>query len=263
MRYSNSATRSMINLLLLLAILLAGMAVTFSPVQAREPGEDGALASGLAPEGLGQIGDFIFVDIDGDGIQDGNEQTGVGNVPIFLQSLETGEMISVFSSPTGYYAASVLPGTWEVSVPENLPGRRRSTAPITVIVEPGDVVNDVDFGYVAPTDVTLASFAVERVTGANKVQWGTIVEARLDGFKIWRAEDGEYQYLPVSGVIPATNSPTGASYAWLDVNIEEGVDYWYMLQSLPDEQMFGPVFVGAQTQQSSSNERVFLPLFIR
>lgn len=161
MNLPHNPVRRFVTLALLLMLALAVTAADIAGVQAR-----------LAPAGLGQIGGFIFVDIDGDGMQSGDEKTGIANVPVFLTNLEMGEVISVFSSPTGYYNASVLPGTWEVYVPENLPGRRRSTAPITVVVEPGDLINDVNFGYVAPTDVTVATFTVERRLGVNRVQWG-------------------------------------------------------------------------------------------
>jgi len=257
MKLHHTSVRRFVTAVLLLLFVVAIAAGDLAQVQAREP------AGNLGPGGLAQIGGFIFVDINGDGIQDGGEKTGIANVPVFLTNLEMGEVISVFSSPTGYYMASVLPGTWEVYVPENLPGRRRSTAPITVVVEPGDQINDVNFGYVAPTDVTVASFTVERRFGVNRVQWGTVMEARLDGFRVWRAVDGEFIYTPISGIIPAANSPTGAEYTWLDTNVEEGVAYWYMIQSLPDEQMFGPVYADAQGQGATDTQRLFIPFFIR
>jgi hypothetical protein len=104
--------------------------------------------------------------------------------------------------------------------------------------------------------VQLVSFTAARDGDAVRLRWTTAAEENQEGFRVWRATAAQGPYVPVSGLIPAANSPTGAGYEWVDFGAVPGVSYWYKLESLPDGQFFGPVSVG----QEEGLRRLFIPV---
>ena len=152
-------------------------------------------SSGSAPNNdfgeivYSSIGDFIFRDPNGDGVQDPGENDGVPGVPITVKNLATLEVVTVVSDSSGFYLVdNLLPGTYEVEVPALWPGLVRTTAaPTTVVLGIADHPRDVDFGYIAPTAVQLTSFAAEYTANGVLVRWATSFEEDQTGFRIWRS----------------------------------------------------------------------------
>lgn len=149
----------------------------------------------LAPSGVvenvdqgfwksGGIGDFVFEDLDGDGIQDPGED-GVAGVEVTLRDGNSDAVATTTTAPDGTYLFDNLaPGTYSVAfdapagtlftqpdaganeASDSDAGQNGATAP--VVVTSGTVNRDVDAGLVRP-DVSLTKVAdTATVSGANQ-----------------------------------------------------------------------------------------------
>lgn len=102
------------------------------------------------------IGDTIFDDLDGDGIQ----QTGEPGLPDIVVELFDGvSTITVTTGPNGEYTFSGLaPGDYSVTVvATSLPAGAYATTttdPVDVTVESDDFIDDVDLGFTVPGTIT-------------------------------------------------------------------------------------------------------------
>ncbi|MDW8267631.1 MAG: isopeptide-forming domain-containing fimbrial protein [Anaerolineae bacterium] len=188
------------------------------------------------------IGDFIFFDGNGNGIQDGGETVGLSGIVITVTNLGTSQVYTTTSGPTGAYLFATLPpGTYQVSAPPSAPGLLRTTpSPQLVTLTSGGVYLAADFGYIAPTAVTLVGFTAAREGSVVWVRWQTWNEHDLEGFIVLRSETLTGARVPVSPLIPASNRAEGATYAWPDPNAGAGT-VWYWLEVRPDGQVFGPI----------------------
>lgn len=85
----------------------------------------------------------------------------------------------------------------------------------------------------APTLVELTSFTATAGEGLVRVAWETASETDNAGFNLWRSQGGgEYVKLNAT-LIPAEGGPTwGASYAYDDTEIIEGMSYRYKLEDV-------------------------------
>jgi hypothetical protein len=82
--------------------------------------------------------------------------------------------------------------------------------------------------------VELSSFtAVLNTEYFVNLAWVTQSETDLNGFVIYRSEtDDLTQACIVSGIIPATNSSTEATYSFSDTEVENNTTYYYWLNSV-------------------------------
>lgn len=108
----------------------------------------------------GFIGDRVFADLDGDGIQDADEP-GLAGVVVTLTGAGPDGLFgtaddvfypSMTTGPTGEYGFADLPaGSYRVDVVEStLPNGVTATTgtdPLTVMLSDGEVFTDADFGY--------------------------------------------------------------------------------------------------------------------
>ncbi|RME42297.1 MAG: hypothetical protein D6791_18115 [Chloroflexi bacterium] len=200
--------------------------------------------------GLKYVWVSLYLD-DGDDVFDSNADT-------LITSTQS-------SGVDGTFLFSGLdPGTYFVV--ETNPGNYGSTTPDvqTVAVEgscpASSVAATVYFGDVSPTAVTLMEFVADVVKGKVHLSWQTSFEQELSGFVVWRSVVAEGPYKPVSPLIPATNSPTGAAYEWFDTGVDSA-SYWYQLQSLPDEQFFGPLNV--RPEPETGYVHIYMPMVRR
>ncbi|MCO6452257.1 MAG: hypothetical protein J5I90_15855, partial [Caldilineales bacterium] len=212
---------------------------------------------------FGSIGDFIFLDTNGNGVQDAGENTGVPGIPITLTNLSTFAISTTVSAADGSYLFDgLLPGSYSVQSIFSHGGIvRTTTTPLNVNLGIGEDYLDADIGYIAPTSVSLVSFATSRQLKGVDVRWTTSSEVAQVGFRIWRSNSANGGFKPVSPVISALNSPTGGSYHWFDDSAALGQSYWYKLESLPDGEMFGPI--PSRELPGDGDRRLFLPALSR
>ncbi|MCO6452258.1 MAG: hypothetical protein J5I90_15860 [Caldilineales bacterium] len=201
------------------------------------------------------IGDFVYIDFNGNGAQDIGEDIGVGDVPITLTNLSTLEVITTFSSNGDYAFTNLLPGSYRVEAPHSIGILLRSSAsPLEVSVIAGQIYTDADFGFVLPTAVQLTSFTASSLQRGTELSWTTSAEKDLDGFIVLRASASDGVFRAVSPLIPAKNFSDGFSYAWIDESASPEMSFWYKLQVLPGGELFGPI-----PTESALHFRIFLP----
>lgn len=184
------------------------------------------------------IGDFVWSDADGDGIQDAGE-IGLAGVDIELVN-DTGAVVATTTTASdgSYLFAGVVPGEYtvriaaaELGVGGTLEGFTATTGPQSeggaisdpLTVGAGEVVLDVDFGYDAPA----ATFAVDDVFWLDLDADGNLDadEPRLEGVTI-DLLDGSGNVIATTtsaadGAISFTGLPAG-SYT-LSVSDNAGV----------------------------------------
>ncbi len=205
------------------------------------------------------IGDFVFFDNNGNGVQDGGETTGINGVPVTLTNVGTNQVYNTGTVNGAYQFSNLPPGTYRVEVPSSVPGLvRTTTSPHIVTVVSGQNYTQADFGYISPTGVALSSFSATASGTGVMVRWATFVEEDIDGFVVWRSFQATGDYTAISDLIPSQD-PIGASYEWLDASAESGQSYWYKLQSQPDGQFFGPIL----TAPEGGFKTLFTPLILR
>ncbi|MCO6451000.1 MAG: DNRLRE domain-containing protein [Caldilineales bacterium] len=209
------------------------------------------------------IGDFIFFDSNGNGIQDPGETSGIDGVPITVTNLATLEVFTTVSNSGDYGVANLMPGTYRVQVAGSVPGVTLTSAnPINVTLTSGQTYLNADFGYIAPTVVAIVSFTAMAEGAGVRLYWLTSLEQDLDGFVVLRSTTMDGAYKAVSGLIPAMNDPSGGSYEWLDTSVDFESLYWYKLQAQPDGEVFGPI-PSREDPGSGDNSKLYIPLIIR
>lgn len=137
----------------------------------------------IQPPALGSIGDFVFEDLDGDGVADSGEP-GLPGVTIHLYNGvcgPDGSSIEVrVSNSTGAYLFSDLePGSYCVDpVESTVPfGFQLTTAndPMTVSLGPGEPFLDADFGYVSNPDAFEADLELSKTVSSSSPAQNDIV----------------------------------------------------------------------------------------
>ncbi len=187
------------------------------------------------------IGDLVYFDNNGNGIQDPGETTGLGGILITATNLGTGQIYTALSNLGLYLFPALPPGTYQIAAPDTAPGLLRTTpSPLLVTLLSGESYLGADFGYIAPTAVVLISLVAERQSDGIHVRWQTWNENGLEGFVVWRSEAPDGARVPVSALIPALNQAQGATYAWTDTGAGSS-SFWYWIEARPDGQFFGPV----------------------
>jgi len=213
------------------------------------------------------IGDRVWLDTDGDGIQDPGETAGFFNVPIQITGTDVdgGTVnITVYTDLNGNYLVPLAkPGVYTVTAPTGFGGYAPSTPTSqTVTLTPAAPTrNDVDFGYVMPTGLYIIG-PEATVDGQNRVHvtWqATLPEGmEVPAFHVWRAAaDGQWQRLTVTRVPFGNFDGLVYAYAYTDVTVQRGMTYLYWIEA-PDGVTYGPCQVTIP-----GIRRVFLPLALR
>ncbi len=107
-----------------------------------------------------QVGDYVWQDIDGDGVQDTNEPP-VQNVRVVLYDTDGNELSSVLTDENGLYLFDDLaPAEYVIEIDETtIPEHHSPSTPtsITTELEPGEENLDADFGLY-PEPVSIGDF---------------------------------------------------------------------------------------------------------
>ena len=136
----------------------------------------------------GAIGDYVWEDVNGDGIQDVTEE-GIGNVTLRLWQDVNGDGViqpitdqlsatTTTDADGGYIFPNLPPGKYIVEVtdangiltgaamtPTSGPQSRLSPYPVTLLA--GEIERDVDFGYRTPADSGPRQRGRHRVVGSE------------------------------------------------------------------------------------------------
>ncbi len=209
------------------------------------------------------IGDFTWVDSNANKNYDSGESPLPG-VTLTLYDASGHVVTSTLSNSSGIYTFdNLLPGVYTVKA--TVPSGYVATTPTsqTRTLHSGDAVTDADFGFISPTAVSIESFTADLQSDGIHVTWRTMDESGVTDFRLLRALT---QYGPWTEVdwVAATGSPIGATYSFVDHNVQPGYTYYYRLEADPTGTILGPwsVYVpkawdpgvGAQ-----SDHQTFLP----
>lgn len=216
---------------------------------------------------VGSLGDWVWSDTDGDGIQDASETQGVAFVPLHVTGVDVLDHhvdITVTSSITGYYRVDdLLPGTYTVTAPAAFGGFVLTTPGVlTTTLEEGHMADfSLDFGYIAPTAVSLLSFTARVEHTLVRLQWKARFTDTPPTFTVWRSDGKEWTPLNALPVEPVSISGPYADYVYWDSSVKEGGVYYYRLQDDTGHR-FGPWTVIVSARSFRGHE-TFLPIMIR
>ncbi|MEM1334960.1 MAG: SdrD B-like domain-containing protein, partial [Actinomycetota bacterium] len=184
-----------------------------------------------------RIGDTIFEDIDGDGVQDPGEP-GLAGVDVQLVDRLGTVVATVTTAADGSYELTgVEPGTWSVSVDAATlpPGAVATTSPgpVTVTVESDEIVDQVDLGFALPASLAGVIWVDEDGDGTRNGEpplggvsvelldaTGTVVATETSGadgaFVFDGLRPGDHRVRPVL--------PAGMNLTTPDVGTDDTVD---------------------------------------
>ncbi|UCH92630.1 MAG: hypothetical protein JSV88_20360 [Candidatus Aminicenantes bacterium] len=214
------------------------------------------------------IGDYVWYDVNEDGIQDATE-SGIPDVTLALYldsngngTIDAGEPVigTDTTDANGNYLFTGLVdgGDYIVQITDEynvLTGYYKTygNIPWAVTISGADRL-DIDFGFnthYSPTLALLSSFQAYSQGGQVVVHWETVSEVGTAGFYLLRQENSSRQYLQVNkNFLPGLlHSHQGGVYRYVDVNAFPGETYTYKLVEVElggEKRIYGPfrVMVG-------------------
>ena len=192
------------------------------------------------------MGGMSWLDEDGDGLLHPLEIHRVPGVTITATNLSSGSVSRISTDPLGIWTMDDMPaGTYQIEA-GLIPGLVHTTAPmVDVTLLPGDVRVDINFGYISPTAVDLASFTAQLQPDGVEVQWQTSMERDSAGYYLHRSPTSDSHGKRVSPFIPAAALAEGASYRYLDTGVREGGWYYWLeaVDTAGESEFFGPIAV--------------------
>ncbi len=217
----------------------------------------------------GRIGDFVWVDSDGDGVQDAGETTGIANVPLHVTGVniidETLD-ITVTTSVTGYYTVEdLLPGTYTVTAPASYSSFvRTSPSPLTTTLTTDHMEDlSLDFGYISPTGVELIRFDARAEMKHVTLQWAVQNRGTAPSFHVWRTQSGGvWTRLTQEPVTPKALTGWEVRYEFVDETVQPGRTYLYRLET-EDGLQFGPWEVAVLDPGQEGSGHMYLPMILR
>jgi len=205
------------------------------------------------------VGDFVYADSNGNGVQDTSETQGIPGATLHLTGTDVnGDSVdrSTTSDANGNYSFDqLLPGDYQVQATPPAGYTVTSTNPQSFHLNAGDAKDDVDFGLLAPTAVQIIALQAQAAGREVTVTWQTAAEEDVDRFVVQRhAKDG---WLKV-GEVPAVGMGSN-SYRFTEQNVPIGRQL-YRIVSLPNRVAYGPVEVTiTDPGRGGGSYRVFLP----
>lgn len=214
-----------------------------------------------------------WYDVNGNGILDGGETLPVVNVPISVTRVSTGDVFTTQSNSNGDWQMTGLPpGTYQIA--SGMPPFLARTTPPTldVTVAGGGSAANLNFGFISPTAVEIASFQAQMGEDGAVIAWRTQSEQNASGFYIWRSDGANQQERQrISGLILARGDPEGGAYTFTDASIKQPggagqiSDLYYSLEVIATDgasQFFGPIRL-APGDGSAGASKTFFGLVLR
>jgi fimbrial isopeptide formation D2 family protein/uncharacterized repeat protein (TIGR01451 family) len=195
-------------------------------------------------ETLGEIGSYVWIDANADGVRQPAEQ-GIPGVLVFLDLnhdgiYETNEPSAITDSQGYYLITNVLGGTYSVVVATNtlppgasetydLDGTNTQSKVVALVLPAGGSRLDANFGYryVSPTLATMVpgSFQGYATNGGVELTWTTLTEIDMDYFIVNRLTATGAQPVAVEFAL----YPYGGSYSVIDSDATAPGTYQYQL----------------------------------
>lgn len=212
------------------------MSVTY---QDPNVGENIATCFGCAPvfTAAASIGDYIFYDWNGDGVQDPEEE-GIPGVELEIEYPGGGTFTTTTDINGNYLFAGLAPGTYTVTVTANNfnPGGPLEDFPTATFQPPDnggtqsvvtlgviDEIRDRDWGFAPDGDGTIGDFIFHDVDESGTPTGGDV---GLDSVTVYLYEDTDGDGVIDPGVdqlITTTTTAGGGAYSFTD--LPEGFDY--------------------------------------
>ncbi|MEZ4767690.1 MAG: SdrD B-like domain-containing protein [Caldilineales bacterium] len=212
------------------------------------------------------LGDWVWYDVDGNGLQDDGGPDDVGipcvtvelldnsGAPIGLTNTDSWGIYHYYGLPPGSYSTRVYPQDpdidafilWKTAgspdptcsiddLPTAAPRAPITTPPekSTDLPDPGDYDWTLDYGFTdAPLAVSLASFDAQADAGAVRVNWETVSELNNAGFNLYRGSSTAPEILLANVPSATPGASYGAAYEWTDADVVAGDVYWYWLEDV-------------------------------
>ena len=100
----------------------------------------------------GTIGDFVYSDLNGNGVQDPGETVGVGGVTLTLRNQAGTVVATTTTNAAGAYQfANITPGNYTVTASAPTGSRVTTPTPIAVTLGSGQTIDTADFGVFVQT----------------------------------------------------------------------------------------------------------------
>jgi hypothetical protein len=136
---------------------------------------------------------------------------------------------------------------------------------VTATANNNTAVSNVGFNP-RPTAVVLVSFTSAWSGGHVVVRWATAAEFNTWGFQIYRSTDGVRAHAVnvTPALIPVQGRGGGASYVWLDQDVDPRASYTYWLEEHEiggAVNEYGPA--KAASRPAGAGYTLFLPVVIR
>lgn len=214
---------------------------------------------GYRQEVPGSIGDFVWDDLNGDGIQDAGEP-GFPNITVWLYTDVNGPPdYTTTTDADGLYIFDQLPADNYTVVVDSttLPAGYFQTydpdgildSKTDVILTAGENRLDIDFGYsTQPTRASINKLTATVENGVVMVEWQTGSEDSTLGFHLERFDEQSNQFQRLNGaLLPGLLfSLKGGTYRYADLTAELGVTHTYRLvevEARGGRRMYGPFTV--------------------
>jgi uncharacterized repeat protein (TIGR01451 family) len=186
--------------------------------------------------GTGEVGDLVWLDLNGDGIRDPGEP-GLSNVQVTLKDLFGTPVASTFTDANGRYRfTGIAPGTgYYVEITGGLPAGLTQTAPSgrsdnrsnSFNLAAGQAYLDADLGYQSPAGTgTIGDFVWHDVNGDGVQDSG---ELGLAGVTVLLYRDADFDGVFEPGVddgAPVATAVTGpdGSYLFTGITADDGTN---------------------------------------
>ncbi len=215
------------------------------------------------------LGDMTYVDTNGNGQQDSGETLGI-SAPITVTGHTVNGQDVTYTLNSGtdgvYHVQNLIPGTYTVTVGSVDGYILTSQNPLVTTLEPGESDLDIDFGFLSPTGVQVASFTAQSPASSEVVlHWQTVSEEGIDGFRIMRALKAKGPWTKIGEVQSDAVGGSG-DYTFVDKSVKGGKTYWYKLVSLPDGEDLGVTSVTVPKHVDpgvAGSSKVFLPAIMK
>ncbi len=204
----------------------------------------------------------IWVDLNLDGQRQPSETTGISGAPVRVRNLSTQGVVETLTGAQGQYSVGSLPGgAYEVSVGDLMGYIGTTPTTVNVTLSYAQAAT-ADFGFIAPTAVTVQGLTVTPANNALRLSWQVRESGAGTEWNVLRATGATRQpksvnAAPVLGTITGTDV---VEYTFDDTSVTAGQVYWYWLRNAFTGELYGPV---QATARAGGAIAAFLPFVTR